>query len=127
VNGGVRFGFEVYIANGKNNRVFVSTENGVAGNFAGRPGDASVGMGNLDLEHVVCFDAELCEVHLRTVGATAGILIVKLLCGQSSGGRGGIFRANIFPAKTLRRVGEFGANHFWASASPQHEIVLAGS
>src|SRR6267154_6104772 len=112
VNGGVRFGFEVYIANGKNNRVFVSAENGVTGKFAGCPGGASLGMGNLDLEHVFCFDAQLCERHLRTVEATAGILIVKLLCGQSSGGRGGIFRADIFPAKTLRRVGEFGTNQF---------------
>jgi len=99
VNGGVTFGFEVYLANGKNNRVFVSAENGVTGNFAVCPGDAGVGMGNLDHEHVVCFDAELCESHLRIVGATAGILIVKLLGGQSSGGPGGIFRADIFQRK----------------------------
>src|SRR6266851_5038905 len=113
VNGGATFGFEVYIANGNNNRVFVFVENGVSGNFGTCPGNACVGMGNLDLEHVVCFDAELCESHLRTLGATAGILIVKLLCGQSSGGRGGIFRPEIFPAKTLRRVGEFGTDQLF--------------
>jgi hypothetical protein len=99
VNGGVTLGFEVYIANGKNNRVFASAENGVTGNFAACPGDAGVGMGNLDLEQVVCFDAELCESHLRTVGTTAGILNREIAGRSKFGWPAGFFVRIFFQRK----------------------------